>query len=52
MRWSDDSIDVDDEDGGDELRKRARKTKRMDSEEVKALKVACPACMYVFQDVI
>jgi hypothetical protein len=32
--------------------KRARKTKRTDSEEVKALKVGCPACMYVFQDVI
>jgi hypothetical protein len=32
--------------------KRARKTKRTDSEEVKALKVGCPVCMHVFQDVI
>jgi hypothetical protein len=53
MHCSDNSMDVDGEDeDGDELSEESEEDEADRSEEVKALKVGCPACMYVFQDVI
>jgi hypothetical protein len=48
----DDSIDVDGEDeDADEISEESEENEA-DVKEVKALRVSCPACMCVFQDVI